>query len=331
MTNPDNDCIVVVCAADDNYAMPLAVTVRSALDNLDKSCRMILFIIDGGIREHNKQKLLQSLSSERCEVRWIASPDRLLGKFEVLTDFTIQDVPLVGIVKATKHVSIATYYRLLIPELLPKELQKAIYLDCDLVVVGDLRQLWDIEMGDNYLLATRALLIPSVSSPAGLVNYQALGIPADSKYFQPGIMVLNLEKWRDDNMSRKCVEYLQTNREDIRWHDSDVLNAMCANRWGELDPRWNRMTEIYTFQSWEDSPLSKEAFDEVLHHPYIIHFSSAAKPWNTREEDPFKHLWFKYVDRTAWSGWRFNLWVRGQRRLAREIQRMRKKISGFIT
>jgi lipopolysaccharide biosynthesis glycosyltransferase len=326
----DENTIVVVCAADDGYAMPLAVTIRSAIDNLGENRKIILFVIDGGIKARNKRKLLKSLKSEKCDIKWISRPDALLGDIQVLTDFTIEDIPIVGTVSATKHVSIATYYRLLISELLPKEVKKVIYLDTDLVIVKDLGQLWDLDMGAAYLLATHALLTPYVSSPGALVNYQKLGIPVDAKYFQPGVMVIDLEKWRTDGISAKCVQYLKEHRDCVRWHDSDVLNAMLACKWGELDPRWNQMPDIYRFSSWKESPLSEESFNQVLHDPYIIHFATPKKPWNSKRDLPSKDLWFKYVDMTAWSGWRWSRWRRGLKRLTGKIEKLRDKIAGLI-
>ena len=130
--------IVLVCAADNNYAMPLAVTVRSALDNLGTNQKIALFILDGGITESNKNKIIKSLKSEQIEISWV-QPDNAL--FENLA--------------LNRHVTIPTYYRLILPEILPKDFQKVIYLDTDMVVTGNLQELWNIDVGDNYVLAVQ--------------------------------------------------------------------------------------------------------------------------------------------------------------------------------
>lgn len=232
-------------------------------------------------------------------------------------------------------MSIATYYRLLIPELLPSHFKKAIFLDSDLVVIEDLGKLWDIEMGENYLLAPQELWTPYVSSPAGLINYRELGIPADAKMLNPAVFVIDLEKWRTDCISAKCVEYLQQNREYVRVYDADVLNAMLVGKWGELDPRWNQTPYIFKFPSWKDwresplsetIPLSEEVYDWVHNQPYVIHFAGGSKPWNSRKDHPLKHMWFKYLDLTAWSGWRLTLWRRGWQRLLKEIRKLRVSV-----
>jgi lipopolysaccharide biosynthesis glycosyltransferase len=321
MSNLDSNSIAVVCAADDGYAMPLAVTMRSVIENFQGNRKIGLFIIDGGIKEHNKSKILSSLNPDKCHVEWIPQPDRLLGKIEVLRPFTID-----GVSAENAYVNIATYYRLLIAELLPRHLRKVIYLDSDLTVIGDIEQLWNIEIGENYLLAVQEIMCPYVSSPAGLINYRELGLSPDCKYFTPGVLVVNLEKWRTDSISAKCVEYLQQNREYIRWHDADVLNAVLAGQWGELDPRWNQLATVYKFSSWKDTPFSESVYHNMVDNPYIIHFSTSAKPWNSQVQHPANHLFFQYLDMTAWSGWRLTLGKRIQRRLVRKIKQFKNLV-----
>jgi lipopolysaccharide biosynthesis glycosyltransferase len=334
----DENTIVVVTTADNNYAMPLAVTIRSALENLRGNRKMILFILDGGIKAYNKRKIIKSLSSEKCDVNWISKPDALLGNIEVVRPFKI-DIPGMGTITEVPHMSIATYYRLLIPELLPNHIHKAIFLDSDMVIIEDLGKLWDMEMGENYLLAPQDLWTPYVSSPAGLINHRELGIPADAKMFNPAVFVIDLEKWRAGRISAKCIEYLQHNREYIRVYDADVLNAILVGKWGELDPKWNQTSYIFKFHTWKDwldsplsetIPLTEEVYNSVRNNPYIVHFSGLSKPWNSKRNHPWKNIWFKYVDMTAWSGWRWSRWRRGLKRLTGKIEKLRDKIAGLI-
>lgn len=322
-SNIKEKSIVLVGAADDNYAMPLAVTFRSAIENIQSNRKVDLFIIDGGIKKRNKKRIVSSLKSDKCDIHWISSPNHILGEFQVSNKFTIENVTGIGTITEKPYLSnIAAYYRLLIPKLLPQYCQKAIYLDCDLIVNGDLGELYDLEMDDNYLLAVQQFLTPYVSSPAGLLNYQQLNIASDAKYFNSGVLVINMKKWRSEKICSKLIEYLQQNGKYVRWADTDVLNAVLAGKWGELDPRWNQMADIYVLPSWEKYPFSEEVYNQVLHKPYIIHFSSLDKPWATREEHPFKHLWFQYLDLTAWSGWRLTIRRRAWRRLIRELKKM---------
>ncbi|MBE9233102.1 glycosyltransferase family 8 protein [Cuspidothrix issatschenkoi LEGE 03284] len=317
MLSTDNEPIIVVCASDNNYAMPLAVTVRSALVNLKSQRKILLFIIDGGIKNHNKQKILQSISIDNCEIKFIPKPDSWLDlmKFDNLEK------------KHWLSVSGAAFYRLMIAELLPKQFDKAIYLDCDLVVRGNLEELWTNDLADNYILAVQNLRIPYVSSPWGLLNYKELGISPDTKYFNSGVLVINLKKWRDDKMTIKAIEYLNKNKEYIRMHDQDGLNALFANQWGELDPRWNvppYITDIYP--SWADSLFSEEVYNVLISEPYIIHYLTDKKPWTSRHT-PLKDYFFHYLDMTAWSGWRLTTWRRLKLKLIHKFENLMSKIT----
>ncbi len=327
--------IVVVCAADDKYAMPLAVVARSALENLKSDRKMILFVIDGGITTFNKRKILQSLDSSRCEVTFIPKPDYWIGTIEeVFRYLRAESTP------ESRHIlsaSGAAYYRLFISELLPDQFDRAIYLDCDLAVKGDLSQLWETDFGNNYVLAVQDIWAPYISSPlTGLLNYKELGIPADSKYFNSGVIVINLKKWRTDGIAAKAIEYLKCNGKYVHLHgeavlnallDQGVLNALLAGQWGELDPRWNLTPAIIDlYSSWQNSPFSEAVYNRLIHEPYIIHFATDRKPWNSRHT-LFKDAFFDYVDMTAWSGWRLTPWRRFWLKLTGEFQHAIKRIS----
>lgn len=283
--------LTIVCAADDKYAMPLTVTMRSVIENLQSDRQVILFVIDGGITKANKQKIISSINIEqvKLEIHWVKPRAELLENMKI-----------------SGHVTVATYFRLLIPDLLPNQFSKAIYLDGDLVVNEDLGKLWELELGDNHLLAAQDISVPYVSSPAGLANYQELGIPADYKYFNAGVLLINLEKWRSDNVSTKAIEYLEQNQEHIRWWDQDGLNAVLAGKWGEIDSKWNFMLlpELYNSPLWQDNLGQKNPSNSLGKDFYIIHFASSSKPWKYSCNSPAKSLFFDYLDRTKWSGWR---------------------------
>ena len=283
--------IVLVCAADENYAMPLAVTVYSASLNLKSQQRIELFVIDGGIKESTKSRIKKSLASESITISWVQPTETLFN-----------NLPL------TDTLTTATYYRLLIAQLIPTHFHKAIYLDTDVVVKGDLSQLWNIDIGDNYVLAVQDISQRSF------------------KYFNSGVLVINLEKWRTDNTGSKVIEYIEQNRDSIRWLDQDGLNGVLAEKWGELDPRWNQMHAIHEYSSWREGPYAENVYNDVLHSPYIVHFTTPPKPWQKGCKHPGKDLFFQYLDMTDWSGWRNTIW----RRMWRRVRKETKSLWSFI-
>ena len=288
--------IILVCAADNNYAMPLAVTVRSALANLKSNRKIALFILDGGISKSNKKKIIKSLQSEKLDISWIQ----------------IDETQLTNLV-LTRHLTTTAYYRLLITKFLPLEFDKAIYLDTDMIVKGNLEELWNIPLEDNYALAVQDDVELYISMSEGLRNYQDVGIWPNYKYFNSGLLVINLEKWRSENIGEKVLEYIRQNREYVR-NDQDGLNAILAGKWGEIHPRWNQMPRIYDYSSWQESPHAEDIYKELLHQPCIIHFTNSPKPWyaglKAECRHPKKDLFFQYLDMTDWSGWRDTFWIR---------------------
>ena len=164
--------------------------------------------------------------------------------------------------------------------------------------------MWNQEIGDNYLLAVQDMGAPLVSSPRGLMNYQELGISADCKYMNSGVLVFNLKKWRQDNTSLAVINYLNDYKQYVRWFDQDGLNAVLAGKWGELDPRWNQMPYLFRFGSWQESPFGEEEYNNLLNHPYIIHYATREKPWNDNCIHPQKELFYEYLESSIWSNWK---------------------------
>jgi lipopolysaccharide biosynthesis glycosyltransferase len=296
--------IILVCAADNNYAIPLAVTVRSALANLKSNRKIGLFILDGGISKSNNNKIIKSLQSAQIDISWIQIDDTQLKNLEL-----------------SRHLTTTAYYRLLITKFLPSEIDKAIYLDTDMVVKGNLEELWNIPLEDNYVLAVQDDVVQYISMSDGLRNYQDLGICPDDKYFNSGLLVINLEKWRKENIGEKVIECIKQNREYMK-NDQDGLNAILVGKWKEIHPRWNQMPRIYNYSSWQESPHGEDIYEELLHKPCIIHFTNSPKPWyaglKAECKHPKKDLFFQYLDMTDWSGWRDTFW----RRLARKFMKV---------
>ncbi|MEA2627199.1 MAG: hypothetical protein QOD06_3244 [Candidatus Binatota bacterium] len=275
----------VACAADDRFAMPLAVMARSAAENLDPGRRLHLFVLDGGIREKSRRRLLASWAGQRLDVEWVALDRSRLAEMKV-----------------TGHVAVATYFRLLLPELLPASLSRVLYLDADVVVESDLGPLWDTDLRELALAAAQDLIVGHVSAPNGLRNWRELGLGEGAKYFNAGVLLLDLDRWRSERLGERVLDYLRRHRDVVRWWDQDGLNAVLAGRWLELDPRWNLTIQSETLPSVP--PCDAATFREAIARPYVTHFLTHVKPWHTTCRHPRRDVFFRYLDETAWRGWR---------------------------
>ena len=101
-------------------------------------------------------------------------------------------------------------------------------------------------------------------------------------------------------------------------HDQDVLNVLFADRWGELDPRWN-LSATNCGGYWQECPFSEDDYNAMVGDPYIIHYTTEKKPWTSRHT-LCKGYFFNYVDMTEWSGWRLTVWRRLWLKLIHEFK-----------
>jgi lipopolysaccharide biosynthesis glycosyltransferase len=295
--------IVVVSATDDGYAMPLAVTIRSALDHLSPSRRLKLFILDGGLRNESKQRLLESWRDPRLTIEWIRP------NLDQVCDLVVSN-----------QVTVVTYLRLLMANLVPPEITRAIYLDADMLVRRDLGSLWDEPQGDHAVLAVPELAAPYLDAPVAManfescrdylcahtpiMNYRELGLPPDAQYFNGGLLVADLGCWRRENLAQQMLDCLQRNREHVLWWDQYALNVVLARRWRPLDYRWNQGTHVYAYPNWRKSPVDRATLNNLRRAPWIVHFCSPSKPWHYFNGHPFRRDFFKCLDHTDWKGWR---------------------------
>jgi lipopolysaccharide biosynthesis glycosyltransferase len=304
-TAPSDKDPIVVLAADENFAMPLAATVRSALDNLSAGRRLRLFVLDGGLNDATKERLQQSWPGERCQLSWVdVDPTK------------VSDLPITG----DKHLNHVCYYRILMPWLVPSDIRQAIYLDSDMIVCSDLGRLWDAGLNGFTCRAVQDCAVPFIDPRVALANYhrcwrhlgssdpvanyRELGLDPRAPYFNSGLLFVNLPAWRSADLTSRLLACLEQNRPYVRWSDQYALNVVLTKCWGELDLRWNQGSNIFSYPSWSQSPFDRQTFEQLRDDPYIVHFTTRYKPWLVTCLHPLRKLFFEYVDRTAWSGWR---------------------------
>lgn len=278
--------ITVVTLADEAFVLPLAVLARSILDNLGEGPDISLYVIDGGISEKSRRALLESWSCERLTVNWTAPQ---FG--------TLSHLPVWG------RIPPLTYARIFAPSCLPADCSRAILLDADSLVLTDIARLWYEPMDGFHLLAPRDAFVPFVSSPAGLARLEELGIDPQAAYFSAGAMLIDLERWRDDDIPGLATSFLER-APVLRNHDQDALNAVLAGKWREIDPRWQVQPRTLNLPPSVTPHLDPAARELMRSDPWLVHFSGRLKPWLYRGNSMFDRRFYEYLDRTAWKSWR---------------------------
>lgn len=187
-----------------------------------------------------------------------------------------------------KHLSMSSYFRLLIPEIV-KEYDKCIYLDSDILVNGDIQELFHTDINGYYLAGVQDChLTFGRNYFVGIAEYIKANMPSVEKYVNAGVLVMNLKKLRDDNMTTK---FLLQARQENRYEDQDVINLCCYGAIKTLLAKFN-MYQHYIGNGLEH-PLSGMSAgndsENGRNEPVILHFISRYKPWRNRK--------YKYSDR----------------------------------
>lgn len=266
--------VVVVCAADDHYALPLGVMLESLSSHASPSRRIDVYIIDCGLSESARTRISAQVRSN-LHFHWrpsTRSPD-------------IGD-PSWG------HVSGATYERLFIEEYLPDDTTLALWLDCDLLVLDDITALFQHPLNGHTLWAVRDPFVQYVSSPFGVHNWRELGLTNNNPYFNAGVMLIDMVRWRTSEVASRALQHLRRYGKKVYFNDQEALNAVIGDHWIPLDDRWNCSTN--PFHAKRQNPGSKE--------PAIIHFAGRIKPWNVPDLGAAQDLFFQHLDKTSWRG-----------------------------
>lgn len=298
MQNP-----VVACAADNNYAMSLGVTMLSAAQHLRAGTRMQLYVMDGGLSDENRSKLEATWKDERIDLHWIKP-----------------DVSLVEDFMTSHHISSVAYFRILLPQVLPDSLDRVLYLDSDLLVLDDIVELWEMELGDWWAMAIPDIACPAIDAKVGLADYRAslpylaslrpirnyaeFGIDPNASYFNSGVMLMNLAAWRKHEVTEQLLQCLRDNGKYIWCWDQYALNAILSGKWNKLPFRWNMGTHAFEFPSVKHAPIDHDEFENAIENPSVVHFTTEFKPWHFDVKHPHRDRFYEFVDKTAWKGWR---------------------------
>jgi lipopolysaccharide biosynthesis glycosyltransferase len=295
---------ILLCLGE-SYAAPATVTLKSlALAHAKTPISVYVFFTE--LSENLRAKICSSLSETTLKINFLKVSSQIF-----------QDLNL-----KRMDGGFDCYLRLLAANLLPESVEKVIYLDCDLLVLDHLRELWNFEITPFYVGA-----VPDAVFPARHFVFQEgseLLQHFCDPYFNSGVMVLNLLKWRADHLWEKISEIAQRYQQNLQFHDQDLLNLAVGERWGKIHWRWNIQTaDLYREQALANSTLAQEYF-QVLTNPGVIHFTRSGaipggKPWDNGCIHPYRFI-FKEILKTS----EFRDWSRVQELSKFDwIQRMR--------
>lgn len=282
--------IPIVMSANEQFVPYLATFIKSILENKNAAYQYDLIVLHQNISEKN-EKVMQNMmkNNKNVKLRFYNVKPFLKGR-KLFVD---------------QHLSVETYFRLIIPEIMP-EYSKVLYLDCDMVVNSDLVELYHTDLTGYYLAAAKDIdYLGSAKLYEDVKNYarKVLKLKSEFDYFQAGVLVMNLEEFRKNFTAKQLLEVAGSY--DWRHHDQDVLNYICRQKVRYLDQRWNvvmnwQENERSRMQILRCAPLEDfQEYSKGREKPEIIHFAGYQKPWAYTNCDFSEEFW-KYARNTPY-------------------------------
>ncbi|TAG12353.1 MAG: glycosyltransferase family 8 protein [Sphingobacteriia bacterium] len=277
----------IVATTDAHYMVLLAALIKSLEYTLEEDALICFHIIEVKLTPQLKKQMEDSVDARRIEIDWVHLSNDLLNKFKLPLDRSSypQDI----------------YMRLLIPYILDPSIQKVLYLDVDMVVLKSVSSIFETDLGECIIAAVKDQRVTSFGhSWGGIKNYKMLGLSPDLPYFNTGLLLIDIQSWRAFEVTKKVFECISKNKQYANYPDQYGLNVVLAEKWKQLDPRWN-------YFSCGDDP-----------RPFLVHFVGRKPIFGSYNGNSrYKELFFGYLKNTKW----YNLGA------VSELERYKQKLS----
>ncbi|TGN52618.1 hypothetical protein E4L95_16210 [Paracoccus liaowanqingii] len=270
-----SDYINIVFASDAAYLPYTSVTLTSILKNYTGSQLINVFLLlDKPLSEDDKNKIEQ---------------------LKNIHDFNLLDIAVDATeyndIRTSAGISVATYYRLKLGEILPAHVEKAVYLDSDLIVLESIENLYNEPLDKN--------LFAGVEDSISLTYNGRFGIPIGGRHINAGVVLIDVRLMREINFSEIVEKFININQYRITLGDQQIIAELFYNSIKYVPIRWNVHGSMFT-PGWvpqtaglqnEIDPVEAE---QAIAYPAIIHYTLSRKPWLSWEH-PKTALWYKYV------------------------------------
>lgn len=282
------DIAHIVYASDDKFAEILGVSLVSLYENSKNMKEIIIYILDSGIKEVNKSKI-ESICKQY---------DRQLPIWVQAKDISKE----LNMEVAIDRGSLSQYARLFVSSALPSDLERVLYLDCDIIINQSIRKLWEVDMKGK----TIAALMDAFSK-----YYRAnIDLQPNDIMFNSGVMLIDLKRWKEQKVEERLLKFITDKKGKIQQGDQGALNSVLSHDTYCFEPRFNSVTIFYDFTYKEmlvyrkPPKFYKEAdIKRAVEEPVIIHFTTSflsKRPWTEGCQHKYVGEWLKYKKMSPW-------------------------------
>jgi lipopolysaccharide biosynthesis glycosyltransferase len=256
--------VPIFFATDDNYLPFLSITLESLWENSSHAYDYEMYVLHSGIRQDYQEKILR-YNKEGFKISFV---DVTVSLEDIKADLHMRD-----------YYTATTYFRVFIASLFP-QYDKAVYLDCDTVVMGDISELYNCDLGRNMLAGAPCEGVNSFDVYKRYVS-QVDGLNPDY-FFNAGVLLMNLKAFREEGFYQQFADLLRKYKFTVI-QDEDYLNVLCQDRVLRLPRSWNK------------SPVAPDVLPrEELR---IVHYLMTWKPWRY-SDIPYQEYFWEYAERT---------------------------------
>lgn len=267
----DADQVNVVVTVDRHYLQPLGVMLNSLLTNSSRS--ISIYLLHDGL----DACAIQAIQAVVCR-----------HPFSRLHEQHVAVAPFDGL-RVPGHLSRVGYFLFILADILPREMNKALYLDPDLIIEGEIGDLWNTQV-DGFLHA---------AVPVAPPYYHPRIVTPGQLYFNAGVMLINLERWRNDQISARAIAAVRELSSYVkRGINQDVINVLTRHQWKRLPLLWNQSPDLFLHQGLH--LYSRREVHDALNGRGIIHFNGPVKPWHYACAHPRRNLYVQYCKGTPW-------------------------------
>lgn len=284
MNNQMNVCI----SADENFIELGAIVLQSIVTHANPATSFSFYIIDNGISETSYNRVLSMFEKETVTIEFINARDMERD---------------IGMQIDGGRWPISAFQRLYIAEYLPQDVQRVLYLDCDILVRGPLDWLYEVDMEDRYVVAGAEECL----SEQNKIN---IGITGQDIYVNSGVLLIDLERWRSLGIGRKSMEYIRENSQHLQFIDQDTINAVLKDRIKIVPLKYNAYTVLfnYTYNEMLQYRNVKEfcgqrMCQDAIDDPVIVHFTQdtiSIRPWYKKGGHKYRKEWLEIRAMTPW-------------------------------
>lgn len=277
----------ILFSSDNNYAQHLGVAIYSLLNNNREESEIAVYVVDNDIFPDNRSRLK-----------------------EIIACFQNASIVFIPFTKwkDSLHlnmgwpISLSSYARLFVASMLPIDVEKVLYLDCDMIITASLQDLWNYDLKGNVIAAVQDAVGDRIKNAVGLLQ--------EESYFNAGMLLIDLKSWRENQCEKKCIGFIVENHGQVTHHDQGVLNGVFRNEWTRLPVKYNVMTIHYFFNLRQINKYfenhsefyTTEEIEEAKRTPTILHFtpSFTTRPWVASCKHPMRKLYWDYLHYTPW-------------------------------